>query len=167
MSVHVNSSNVRVSNAEPDGNGVVTIVNQPIVRLKRTVKFSDLTDATNGEAQSINLGTLPADAIVVASDLKLVTQFTGGSASAVKLDLGTSGDTTSIVNQFDVFGATAGGKRYAPAYAHLTAHGDHAVGAYSGAVLLAQFTPDGAHHLSALTAGEVEVNVWYFVDLPA
>ncbi len=134
-----------------------------VVKVALTVSESDLTDAVAGQAQSLTIGALPANSVVLAHEVELTTQFTGGGATSVKLDVGTSGDPVSIIDQFDAFGATAGGKRYSPGYAHLGSHGDHVVGSYSAATLLARFTPDGGHTLAALTAGALTITVWYFV----
>lgn len=128
------------------------------------IQEADLTDAVAGEAQVVNIGAaLPTGAVVIGHEVKLDTQFTGGGATSCKLDLGASGDVQSMVNQFDVFGATAGGKKYSPGFAHLTAHGTHLTGDYSAAQLVATFTPDGSHTLAGLTAGDLTIKVFYFV----
>lgn len=77
---------------------------------KRVLTFghADLTDA-DGE-QSLNLGTaLPAGAMVLAVNVALTTPFTGGSASSVLLDIGSSGDPDAIVANCDLFAAAVNG----------------------------------------------------------
>lgn len=126
------------------------------------VQYTDLNDAVSGEAQAVNVGAaLPANAVVLAHEVKLDTQFTGGSVSACKLDLGGT-DTVAVINQFDVKGSTAGGKRYSPGFNHATSHGDHCTGLFSSQQLVATFTPTG-DSLSHLTAGDLTVTVWFIV----
>lgn len=123
-----------------------------------TIGQADLTDAVNGEAQAINIDTaLPANAIVVAALITLTTQFTGGSASAVAMDIGWSGATEAVVKDFDAFGATAGAEYTQGA----TSVHQPVVG--NAKQLIATFTPDGGHTLLALTAGALTIDVFYFV----
>ena len=121
-----------------------------------TIGHADLTDAVNGEAQVINIGTaLPANAVVLAHEVNVATLFSGGSASAVKLDVGgTTAD--AIVSQQDVFtGADTG--------ALSLRTGTHAQGKFSSEQLVATFTPDGGHTLAGLSAGSLTITVWYAV----
>ena len=74
-----------------------------------TIGHADLTDA-DGE-QSINIGAvLPANAMILAVDVALATPFSGGTATSVLLDIGTSGDPDAIVANCDLFAAAVDGK---------------------------------------------------------
>lgn len=74
-----------------------------------TIGHADLTDA-DGE-QSINIGAvLPANAMILAVDVALATPFSGGTATSVLLDIGTSGDPDAIVADCDLFAAAVDGK---------------------------------------------------------
>jgi len=125
---------------------------------KKTVRIqhSDLTDAVNGHAQVVNIGTiLPANAVILAHEVNIATLFSGGSVSAVKLDVGAT-DPDAIISQMDVFtGAETG------ALAPRT--GVHPQGKFSAQQLVATFTPDGGHTLLALTAGDLTITIWYAV----
>lgn len=125
---------------------------------KRTVAIgeADLTNAVNGSAQVLNVGAvLPANAVVVAHEVNVATLFSGGSASAVKVDVGGTA-ATAIVNQMDVFTGAATG-------ALSPRTGAHAQGKFSAEQLVATFTPDGGHSLANLTAGALTVTVWFYV----
>lgn len=131
-----------------------------VVKRTVTVGHVDLTNAVNGTAQSINIGaTLPANARIAYVDVRALTPFTGGSASAVTLMVGSSGDLDAIIASSDVFAAAVDGgpstlvRGIRPNKMFVTI----------GAQLLATFTPDGGHTLDGLTAGSVIVDVWYFV----
>lgn len=121
-----------------------------------TIGHADLTGAVNGAAQAINIGTaLPANARVFAHEVNVGTLFSGGSASAVKLDVGGT-DADAIVTQLDVFTGAATG-------ALAGASGVHPDGSFASEQLVATFTPDGGHTLLALDAGALTITVWYFV----
>jgi hypothetical protein len=117
---------------------------------------ADLTDAVNGEAQSISIGAaLPANANVLGHEVNIATLFSGGGAAAVKLDIGGT-VATGIVNQLDVFTGAATG-------ALSPGTGAHRQGKFGGQQLAAKFTPDGGHNLAGLTAGDVTITIWYVV----
>jgi hypothetical protein len=141
---------------------ILTTTDAAVGAVKRTVTVghADLTDAVNGEAQAINIGaTLPANARIIGVDLHDYTPFTGGSASAVALDIGTSGDVDAIIDGADVFAAAVdGGPATIPAGIR-----PNKTFVSAGAQLLATFTPDGGHTLLALTAGSIIIDVWYLV----
>lgn len=121
-----------------------------------TVGHADLTDAVNGEAQSINIGAaLPANARILGVDLRLATPFTGGGAATVVLDIGTAGDKDAIVAAADVKSAAVDGE------ASTRPAGIAPNKLLSAAQLLATFTPDGAHTLDGLTAGSVVIDVLF------
>jgi len=120
------------------------------------IQYTDLASTT-----TVNVGSsLPAGAVVMAHEVKLDTQFAGGSLSAVKMDLG-GNTTTAIINQFDVKGSTAA-KTYSPGFEHATSHGTHCTGNYGGEQLVATFTPTG-DTLNHATTGDLTINVWYVI----
>lgn len=126
-----------------------------------TVTHADLTDAVNGEAQVVNLGAaLPANAVLLGHQTDLAASFTGGGATAVKLDIGGT-DPKGIVDQYDVFGTAP--EVASPGYQHHTLHGNHMQGDYGGQQLVATFTPDGGHTLLGLTAGGITATFYYAV----
>lgn len=125
-----------------------------------TVPRASLTSAVNGAAQSINLdAVLPANARIVGADARAYTPFTGGGATAVTLDIGTTGDLDAIVAAANVLAAAVDGgpstmpRGIRPNKTFVTA----------GAQLLATFTPDGGHNLAGLTAGSITIDVWFLV----
>lgn len=126
----------------------------PLKSVTVTVLHSDLTEAVNGTLESVSIGAaLPAGAVVVAHEVDITTLFSGGAASAVTCDVGGT-DVDAIVNALDVFTGAATGK--------LTgALGVHSRGLFSAEQLVVSFTPDGAHALLGLDAGELDVTVWY------
>lgn len=131
-----------------------------VVKRTVTVGHADLTDAVNGEAQSINIGaTLPANARIAYVDPHDYTPFTGGGAVSVDLNIGTSGDLDAIVAACDVLSAAVDG---GPSTLTRGIR-PNKLFATIGAQLLATFTPDGAHNLNDLTAGSIILDVWYFV----
>lgn len=120
------------------------------------IQHSELTDAVAGESQLVNIGdALPVNAVVLGHEVKVDTLFSGGSASAVKLDLG-GATATAIVSQMDVFTG-------APTGSLSPRTGTHAQGKFSAEQLKAKFTPDGSHTLDGLTAGDLTITVWYVV----
>lgn len=124
-----------------------------------TITHADLTDDVDGEAQAITVGTLPTGAVVLFSTITLTTQFTGGSVSAVAVDLGWSGSTEILMKDFDALGSAASGAVYdtgATAVAYLPRLA-------SAKTILATFTPDGGHDVEDLTAGSLTVDVYYVV----
>ncbi len=126
----------------------------PLAKRTVTIGHADLTSAVNGEAQAINVGdVLPANAVVIAHEVNVATLFSGGSASAVVLDLGGT-DVDAIVSDLNVFtGSTTG--------ALSPRTGVHAQGKFSGEQLVATFTPDAGHTLAGLSAGALTITVWY------
>ena len=127
-----------------------------IAKRELRIQHSDLTNAVNGHAQAINLGAvLPESAVVLASEVNIATLFSGGSATAVKLDIGGT-TATAITNQADVFAGAATGKLS-------LATGSHVRGHFGGEQLVATFTPDAGHTLDGLTAGDLTITVWFFV----
>lgn len=127
---------------------------------KRTVTLghADLTNAVNGSAETELIGAvLPANSRILGVDLRAYTPFTGGGATAVTVDIGTSGDIDAIVDGADVFAAAVdGGPATIPPGIR-----PNKMFATAGAQLIATFVPDGAHALLGLTAGSITIDVFY------
>lgn len=123
--------------------------------LYKLILETDLVNAVNGGTFDVALGFLPPGTILNASGamFKLNTQFTGGAASAVGVTVGTAAGPTLVATSFDAFGATASGL-----YVRGTGGAEVVVPA-GGQQIIARFTPDGAHNLTALTAGSLEILV--------
>ena len=125
-----------------------------------TVGHADLTAASNGLAQAINIGaTLPANARIISVDASALTPFSGGSASAVGMTIGTSGDVDALISVCDVFAAAVDG---GPS-SFTAGIRPNKLFATVGAQLIATFTPDGSHTLLGLTAGSITIDVFYTV----
>ena len=124
---------------------------------KRTVTIgqADLTDAVNGQAQAINIGAvLPANARILFREVRLTAAFSGGGATAVKVDIGGT-DADGIASQVDVFTGAAASQT--------GTDGVSPNALLSGQQLTATFTPDAGHSLLNLTAGSVVIDVVYLV----
>jgi hypothetical protein len=128
-------------------------------KLYKLIVEGDLTANVNGTAQDIALGTLPLGAVLLrAPAIKLNTQFTGGGATTCTLSLGTAAGPTLLATAFDIFGAAASGL-----YVPMTAGAQVEAPTAAGQAIIARITPDAGHTLLALTAGSVEVAVYYCV----
>jgi hypothetical protein len=132
-----------------------------IRKLQLQITHADLTNAVNGAADTINIGSaLPANAWVLGRpDVLLTTQFTGGSATEVDLDIGVAGAIKSLLGDLDVLASTASGAHYNIGDAAGTREG----GYFGGSQLIATFTPDGSHDLADLDAGDLTITVLYVV----
>jgi hypothetical protein len=121
-----------------------------------TVTHAELTDAVNGEAQVIPIGAaLPANARIIGRELSALTEFSGGSVSAVTVSIGGT-DADGIVAAQSVFtGAGTVDKQ--------GTSGVNPTGNLGGQQLNATFTPDAGHALLALTAGAVTITVLFAV----
>lgn len=134
---------------------------------KRTVTVAHDTAAiqassSNGASVAVNIGdALPANSRIVGCDMRSLTPFTGGGASAVTVDIGTSGDVDAIVDGANVLAAAVdGGPSTMPSGIR-----PNKMFAAAGAQLIATFIPDGGASLQGLTAGSVVIDV-LFVELP-
>jgi hypothetical protein len=127
-------------------------------KLYKLITEADLTANVNGASQDIALGTLPLGAILVrAPAVKLNTQFTGGGATSVTLSIGTAAAPTLIAAAFNIFGSTANGL-----YVAMTPGPQVEAPTAAGQAIIARITPDAGHTLLALTAGSVELAVYYW-----
>jgi hypothetical protein len=129
---------------------------------KRTVTVTEaaLVNAVNGSPVVVNIGaTLPANARIVSTEMSGLTPFTGGAATSVTVKVGTAADDDALIAAADVLAAAVDG---GPATITRGVRPNKFF-AGAGAQLIATFTPDGAHNLTALTAGSVVIDVWFFV----
>lgn len=118
-----------------------------------------LVNAVNGGPADAPLGFLPPGAVLSSFGalIKLNAQFTGGGATSVGMTIGTAAAASLVATNFDVFGATASGLYVAATPgAERVSPGTHPNG---GQQLVARFTPDAGHNLTALTAGSVEIMI--------
>lgn len=74
-----------------------------------TVGHADLTDADT--SQDINIGAaLPANARILGVSIHTVTAFSGGSVSALALDIGSSGDADALIDGADLMATVVDGQ---------------------------------------------------------
>jgi hypothetical protein len=87
--------------ADPSGSG--------IAKKTATITHANLTTSSTTETE--NIGTaLPANARILGTNIKLTTPFSGGSVSALVVDIGSSGDPDALVDGADVFSAAVDGQ---------------------------------------------------------
>ena len=127
-------------------------------KFSKTIGHADLTAASNGLQQDILLGTLPPGAVILGRSVYLNTYFTGGSATAVTLAIGTgqAGDPDAIRDEMNIFDTTTNDIQLQGT------DGVSPMGPREGDVYM-QFDCDGSHTLLGLTAGEVTVELYYAV----
>ena len=122
-----------------------------------TVGHADLTDADT--SQDINIGAvLPANARILGVELHTATAFSGGTVSALKLDVGTSGDVDALVAQADLFAAVVDGQ----AASRPNGIAPNKLFAAGGAQLSGRFTSTG-DNLVNLSAGSITIDVLFAV----
>lgn len=138
----------------------LVLAGMPVFKRTVTVGHADLTEGTNNTSQAINIGaTLPANARIVGVDMRSLTAFSGGSATAVTCDVGTSGDIDALIDGADLFAAAVdGGPATMPQGVR-----PNKTFASAGAQLIATFLTDSGHNLEGLTAGSVVIEVFYTV----
>ncbi len=128
--------------------------------LKKTVTIAYdhadfLASGSDGVEAAIDIGTdLPANAIVIAHRVKVTTPFAGVGLATLKLDVGGT-DDDALVAAYDILDLAAG--QYAG-----TA-GVHPTGPMTAQQLVATFDPDASAGLDELTAGELTIDVYYFI----
>lgn len=130
-----------------------------ITKRSVAVAYTDLAAGnTNGASVAINIGAaLPANARILSANIRLATPFTGGSASAVTVDIGTTGDPNAIVAAADVLSAAVDGQASSMPFGIAP----FKFFSSAGAQLKATFTPDGGHQLANLTAGSCTIEVLF------
>jgi len=123
----------------------------------KLITEADLVNAVNGGVADVPFAFLPPNALMCRTAVKLNAQFTGGGASAVGVTIGTSASPALIMASFNVFGSAASGLFVAGA-----AGPQVESPSANGQSLIARFTPDAGHNLSALTAGSVELAIYFW-----
>jgi hypothetical protein len=148
------ATNVEAALAE-----VKTLADAGMTVQKRTVTVghADLTDADG--SQTVNIGAvLPANSRIIGVDIRALTAFSGGTNSAIAVDIGTSGDVDALVDGADLFAAAVdGGPATMPKGVR-----PNKTFATAGAQLTATFLATG-DTLLALTAGAVTIDVLFAV----
>lgn len=125
-----------------------------IVMLEVTITHAELTAAATSEAIDIG-AALPTGAFVHSMETDVTTLFSGGTVSAIVLDVGIEGgDVDAMVDGRDVFTGAATG----PAIGN----GVRPHGSFGGAQLSALFVATG-DDVADLTAGSVTIRVAYSV----
>lgn len=101
----------------PEGSGSATLIGcfpatqlqkSALQYLEATIGFADLT--ASATSQVIAIGELPAGAQVRGVDMRLGTAFSGGSISAMDVDVGSTGDDAALVAAADVSSAAVDGQ---------------------------------------------------------
>lgn len=129
-------------------------------KLSKQITHADLTAASNGLLQDVLLGRLPPGAVLTGYAVKITTYFTGGSASAVTMAIGTGespGDPDMILDELNVFDTTTTGTWIKGTAGVLVAP------APLEGLIYAEFDADAGHTLLALTAGVIDVEVYFNV----
>ena len=123
-----------------------------IKKISLTVGHADLTAAAT--SQVINIGAaLPVGAYIVGRTLRLATAFSGGSVSAMVVDIGGT-DADAIVDGESIFtGATS---------AKAGTSGIDPFGALGGQQLTATFIATGDNVVN-LSAGSLTIDILYAV----
>ncbi len=132
-----------------------------IRKIARTITHADLTAASNGLEQDILIGALPPGAVYLGRSFKITTYFTGGSASAVTMALGSGaspGTPNLLMTAANVFDTTT-----TAVWLKGTDGALVPMSPLPSTSIYAQFDADAGHTLLALTAGSVDVEVYYCV----
>jgi len=130
--------------------------NSRVRKITTTIGHADLTAAATTQAIAAS-SALPPGAQILGVNMRDYTPFTGGSISAVALDVGvTGGDVDAIVDGADVFAAAVDGQ-----VASVTA-GIAPFKRFAAATTLA-FLFTASHNVSTATAGAVTIDVLYNV----
>lgn len=119
--------------------------------LSKTITHADLTDA-DGQ-QDIVIGTPPAGARCLGVNIKLATPFSGGTASAVTVDIGSAGDPDKLIDGANLFAAAVDGQ------ASTRPLGIAPNADIGGVELRARFDADD--DVADLTAGSVTIEILY------
>lgn len=121
------------------------------------ITYADLVVAATTKNISDPTGALPANAVVVGSQVEVVTAFGGATVTAIQLDVGDSDDDNSVIAAMEVMSGVSAGRRQKA--------GARAAGKDSATTLIAKCTATGGNFgdgtTSNLTAGEVHVHILY------
>lgn len=107
--------------------------------------------------QSLDIGDVPAGAMILGTEVLLATAFSGGSVSNLVVAIGTTGDPDAILASADLDGAAVDGQ----ASTHTAGIAPNKRFA-AATTLKALFTATG-DYVSALTAGACTLRVYYAV----
>ncbi len=134
--------------------------NARIRKISRTITHADLTAATIGLEQDILIGALPPGAVYLGRSFKITTYFTGGSATAVTMALGSgaAGDPDQLMAATNVFDTTTTAVWLKGTDGVLVP-----MSPLPSTSIYAQFDADAGHTLLALTAGSIDVEVYYCI----
>lgn len=122
-----------------------------------TIDYTDFTATADGVDENVNIGTaLPAGAILVGAKYTINTPFVGAGLATLTMIAGYSGDTNGVFEAVDILGDSAA--MYGGTLG--TAMGPQLADAKQ---LVANFDPDNAGGLDELTAGNITIDVYYFV----
>lgn len=115
----------------------------------KNILHSDLSEASNGTAEAIKLLDAPGGYIVTGAFVKTLTAFSGGGATTCTASIGISGNATFFTSTYDVLAAVSA--------TNIQLTDLFKANSFSGEAINVVFTPDGAHNLADLTAGELQV----------
>lgn len=130
----------------------------PIQWHKKTLTHADLTDADGSETEDVSVddngAEIPDGSYIIGAGVKLITPFSGGTVSAITVQVGDAGDPDELVTASDIFTGVAAGTwiQTGGAYVPMTRESDYAVAAV--------FTVTGDNAVN-LTAGALQVWVAY------
>jgi hypothetical protein len=135
--------------------GGLSVTAGAVQKISKSIVEADLSGTT---AQTIDFASaLPTGAMLLAIQVHLVANFTGGGVSTLALDVGKSGAIEAYIKDLDILGSGAGyysksGTPTAPAPVSA-----------SGVTIRCTITPDGGTNMTALTAGSLTVTAYYAV----
>jgi hypothetical protein len=93
----------------PFESAVLDLAGPRIQKRTATIGFADLTTA--GASQVLPIGAaLPANARILGVALHTFTPFTGGTVSAMTIDIGSTGDADALIDGADAFTAAVDGQ---------------------------------------------------------
>jgi hypothetical protein len=116
-----------------------------------TVDTSDLTATAVSEA--VSLAGFPAEAFVLAAWVELDTEFSGGGASSVTVQVGDTAAPSELMTASNVFTGAGAGQKHASGV-------NHFAGTYESAYAPEALVTSDVN-VDTLTAGSMVVNVLY------
>jgi hypothetical protein len=119
-------------------------------KMSLQITTAELTAAATSEA--LDIGVLPAGAVVLGREIVQTTPFSGGGATAASVDVGYATDPDIIEDGADVFATIA---------RQAGTSGVSPNAALGGETLQATVISDV--NVSTLTAGDITVYVWFAV----
>jgi hypothetical protein len=122
---------------------------------KLTVNVTDADLTAAATTQTLPIGALPAGAQILGYRIGLTTPFTGGTASAVTVDIGDAGDVDAIADGCDVFAAAVDGE------ASALTDGIAPNKLFAASTTLNMVVNSTGDDVDNLTAGDMDVEVIY------